>query len=342
MSAALARGRPPLAPETLILARRDVARLMDRAAWLEAVETGFRAAAEGKAHAPPPMTIDGDGGAFHAKGASLDLDRFYVALKLNGNFPDNVAERGLPTIQGALLLCDGGTGALLAIMDSIEITLRRTAAATALAARFLARAESRNVLICGCGEQGRAQLHALRDILPLRRAFAWDRDEGRAADFARNMTGEGLTVDAVRDLEAAAAQSDMIVTCTTAREPFLEARFVRPGTFVAAVGADSPDKSEVHPELVAKALVVADLAGQCAIMGDLRHALASGLVAIRDVHAELGDLVTGRKPGRTSDAQITLFDSTGTALQDVASAALLYERALLKAGFPSVSLGAAE
>lgn len=341
VTAALARGRLAHAPETLILTRRDVALLMDQAAWLEAVETGFRAAAAGKAHAPPPMTIHGLDGAFHAKGASLALDRFYVALKLNGNFPDNPAARGLPTIQGALLLCDGETGALLAIMDSIEVTLRRTAAATALAARFLARPESRTILICGCGEQGRAQLAALSDVLPLRRAFAWDRDETRASAFAEETTGEALAVESVRDLAAAARQSDVIVTCTTSRDPFLDASFVRPGTFVAAVGADSPDKSEVHPRLMAKALVVADVLDQCVVMGDLRLAFASGLMAAGDVHAELGDLVAGRKPGRTSDAQITLFDSTGTALQDVAAAALIYERAATITGIPSIPLSAA-
>jgi ornithine cyclodeaminase/alanine dehydrogenase-like protein (mu-crystallin family) len=340
MSAALARGRPASSPETLILARRDIAPLMDQAAWLEVVETGFRAAAEGKAQAPPPMTIHGVGGAFHAKGASLALGRHYVALKLNGNFPDNVATRGLPTIQGALLLCDGETGALLAIMDSIEITLRRTAAATALAARFLARPESRTILICGCGEQGRAQLAALREILPLRRALAWDRDESRASAFAADMAGGAFAVEPVSDLGAAARRSDVIVTCTTSRQPFLDAAMVGPGTFVAAVGVDSPDKSEIDPRLMAGALVVADVLDQCAIMGDLRLALASGLMAPGDVHAELGDLVAGRKPGRTSAAQITLFDSTGTALQDVASAALVYERATKIAGLKSVALGA--
>jgi alanine dehydrogenase len=341
MNAALERGRPAQAPETLILTRRDVALLMNQAAWLDAVETGFRASAEGKAEAPPPMTIHGQSGAFHAKGASLALDRYYVALKLNGNFPDNPATRDLPTIQGALLLCDGETGVLLAIMDSIEVTLRRTAAATALAARFLARPESRTLLICGCGAQGRAQLAALRDVLPLRRALAWDRDEGRAAAFAGDMAGEEFEIEPVRDLGAATRRSDVIVTCTTSRDPFLEARFVGPGTFVAAVGADSPDKSEVDPRLMAGALVVADVLDQCAIMGDLRRAIASGLMTADDVHAELGDLVTGRMPGRTSAAQITLFDSTGTALQDVAAAALVYERASSGTGFASISLGAA-
>ena len=341
MSAALARGRIVPAPESLILTRRAVAALMTPRAWLEAVETGFRAAAEGRAEAPPPLTLHGAGGAFHAKGASLALDRLYVALKLNGNFPDNVAARGLPTIQGALLLCDGETGSLLAIMDSIEITLRRTAAASALAARFLARPESETILICGCGEQGRAQLAALRDVLPLRRALAWDRDRSRAQAFAAEAAGEDFPIEIAADLEAAALRSDAIVTCTTSRAPFLEAGFVRPGTFVAAVGADSPDKSEVRPELMAKALVVADVLDQCRMMGDLRLAFASGLMGPGDVHAELGDLVTGRRPGRTDDSQITLFDSTGTALQDVAAAAFLHRAALAAPGCPAVALGAA-
>ena len=119
------------------------------------------------------------------------MDRPYVALKLNGNFPDNPTARGQPTIQGALLLCDGRTGALLAIMDSIEVTLRRTAAATALAARFLARPEAETVLICGCGAQGRAQLDALRGVLGLRRALAWDRDAAAARAFAAEMADGG-------------------------------------------------------------------------------------------------------------------------------------------------------
>jgi ornithine cyclodeaminase/alanine dehydrogenase-like protein (mu-crystallin family) len=322
-------------PETLILSRRDIALLMDPAAWLKAAETGFRAAAEGKAHAPPPMALQGKGGAFHAKGASLRAGRLYVALKLNGNFPGNPA-RGLPTIQGAILLADGETGALLAIMDSIEVTLRRTAAASALAARFLARPRSRTIFVCGCGAQGAAQLEALRAVLPLDRAFAWDRDRDRAQAFA-DETG----AEAVVDLEAAAGESDIIVTCTTARAAFLKGAFVRPGTFVAAVGADSPEKSEIEPALMATALVVADVLDQCAVMGDLHHAIAAGVMDRRAVHAELADLVAGKKQGRASDDQITLFDSTGTALQDVAAAASIYECARRAPGVMAVALGAA-
>lgn len=333
MSAALEGGRPAPA---LVLARRDISGLMDPAAWLEAVEAGFRAAAEGKAQAPPPMTLPGRGGAFHAKGASLITGRLYVALKLNGNFPGNPEARGLPTIQGAILLCDGETGSLLAIMDSIEVTLGRTAAATALAARFLARPGSATLLVCGCGAQGAAQLAALREVLPLTRVFAWDRDRDRARAFAGETGAEPVI-----DLEASARASDAIVTCTTARAPFLEAGFVRAGSFIAAVGADSPEKSEIAPALMAGALVVADAIDQCAAMGDLHHAIAAGAMTRGKVHAELAELVTGRKPGRTSDDQVILFDSTGTAVQDVAAASSIYERACLAADLHSVALGAA-
>ncbi|MGQ0660903.1 ornithine cyclodeaminase family protein [Sphingosinicella sp.] len=306
---------------TLILTRHDVAALMDRAAWLEAVETGFRAVAAGKAAAPPPMAIEGLGGIFHAKGASLALDRHYVALKLNGNFPGNPA-RGLPTIQGALLLCDGETGALLAIMDSIEVTLRRTAAASALAARFLARADSSALLICGCGAQGLAHIEALRDVLPVREVLTWDRDPEQARALAKQTGGAAIT-----DLVAAARRSDVIVTCTTAGAPFLDSSCAAPGGFIAAVGADSPQKSEIAPNLMARANIVTDLTDQAAAMGDLHHAIATGAMTRERVHAELAELVTGGKPGRSAPDELWLFDSTGTALQDVVAAAAIYARA---------------
>lgn len=338
MSGDLRGGRPSL-PQTLILSGTDVAGLMGPDDWAQAVEAGFRALAEGRADAPPPMAIDGEGGTFHAKGAVLRLDRPYVALKLNGNFPGNPAN-GLPTIQGAILLCDGGDGRLLAIIDSVEVTLRRTAAATALAARFLARPDSRTVAICGCGAQGRAQLEALRRGFPLHRLLAWDRDPDRARNLTDAARRAGMEAKAIDDLGALRG-SDIIVTCTTATKPFLELEMVAPGSFVAAVGADSPDKSEIHPELIAVARLVVDSLEQCAAMGDLRHVLASGLITAEDVHGTLADLVTWRIRGRSDAAQITMFDSTGTALQDVACAALIHERAALQGETRSVRLGAA-
>ncbi|HEX8263417.1 MAG TPA: hypothetical protein VF547_11140, partial [Allosphingosinicella sp.] len=248
----------------------------------------------------------------------------------------------LPTIQGAILLCDGENGALLAVLDSIEVTLRRTAAATALAARLLARPGSQTLLVCGCGAQAAAQVEALREVLPLRRCFTWDRDRGRAEAFAEEAARtHGLEAGAAASLAEAAAASDVIVACTTAREPFLLSGHVRPGSFVAAVGADSPEKGEVHPELMGRTWVVVDSLDQCLAMGDLRHAVGAGTMAARDVHAELGAIVVGTAPGRISDDQIFIFDSTGTALQDVASAALVYERACRRGGYSQFEFGGA-
>ena len=339
MSAALGGGRP--ASGAILLTRRDVGALLQPRDWLEAAEAAFRAAADGSGTMPPPMTLDARDGAFHAKGATIACDgRLFAALKLNGNFPANPALRGLPTIQGVILLCDGETGSLLAIIDSGEVTLRRTAAASALAARHLARPDSVSLFICGCGAQGAAHLAAFRDILPLRTVYAFDRAPERARLFARQGAATGLTVAAVPDFEAA-RRCDVIVTCTTATLAFLGRDSVGPGSFVAAVGADSPGKSEIAPELMAHALVVADRLDQCEMMGDLHHAITAGAMTRADVHAQLGELVIGRRAGRTSPDQITLFDSTGTGLQDAAAATLLYTRARHAPAVRSIALAAA-
>jgi ornithine cyclodeaminase/alanine dehydrogenase-like protein (mu-crystallin family) len=323
---------------TLLLTRGDVAGLMRPSDYLEAVEAGFRAGEDQRAAAPPPLALPGEGGTFHAKAALLRQGRTYAALKLNANFPDNRA--GLPTVQGAILLCDGGNGALLAVIDSIEVTLRRTAAASALAARRLARPDAATLLVCGCGAQGQAHVEALGEVLGLRRCFAWDRDFGRAEAFAAARRREGLDSVAVEDVESAAAASDVIVACTPARSPYLEADLVRPGSFVAAVGADSPEKNELHPALMARARVVVDVLAQCLEMGDLRHAVRAGAMRPQDVHAGLGAILVGTAPGRTSDDEVFVFDSTGTALQDVASAAALYERACRRGGHAEFDFGA--
>ncbi len=137
----------------------------------------------------------------------------------------------------------------------------------------------------------------------------------------------GIEIQAVDDLGEATRASDAIVTCTTAREPFLRIEHVRPGTFVAAIGADNPAKSELKPELMANATVVVDVLEQASFMGDLHHAIAAGAMTAGDVHAELGALVTGDKAGRREPEEITIFDSTGTGIQDVAAASRAYELA---------------
>jgi ornithine cyclodeaminase/alanine dehydrogenase-like protein (mu-crystallin family) len=154
-------------------------------------------------------------------------------------------------------------------------------------------------------------------------------DEGRAQRFAEELTTElGIAVDATTDLTAAVRESDVCVTCTPSNRYYLRRRDVAPGTFVAAVGADSEEKQELEPALLAASKVVADVVGQCATIGELHHAVEQGLMTPADVHAELGEVITGRKIGRAHDDEIIVFDSTGMALQDVAAAAIVYERAV--------------
>jgi ornithine cyclodeaminase/alanine dehydrogenase len=258
----------------------------------------------------------------------LNLDRSYFAAKVNGNFPENGVRFGLPTIQGVIVLCSAENGSPLAVMDSRDITSLRTAAATAVAAKFLARRGSRRVTVCGCGNQGRVQLIAVLRICPVEIVFAYDKDVEKARRFARGIAAEiGLTVQAVSDLTDAVRQSDVCVTCTTSSQPLLYSDDVSPGTFIAAVGADNPQKQELHPKLMARSKIVCDVLDQCASMGDLHHALDAGVMTPSDVHAELGEIVAGNKAGRESEEEITIFDSTGMALQDVAAAAILYEKA---------------
>jgi alanine dehydrogenase len=317
-------------PATRILTRADVAELVDLPSCIEAVERAFLLHAEGRSLAPGVLGVPARaGGGFHLKTAGLDLQRRYFAAKCNANFADNPARRGLPAIQGVVVLCDADDGTLLALLDSIEITILRTGAATAVAARRLARQVPSVVTICGCGNQGRVQLRALAAVLEITRVLAFDLDRERAVRFAAEARTElGLAAEAAADLGAAARESDVCVTCTPSGRPLLRREDVRPGSFVAAVGADSHDKQELDPALVAASVLVVDVIEQCATIGELHHAIGAGLMTRGDVHAELAEILAGRKPGRTREDETIVFDSTGTALQDVAAAALAYERAV--------------
>jgi alanine dehydrogenase len=334
---------PPAAgPLTLVLTRQDVARLLGMAECIEAVEQVFRLHAAGVTIPPAVLGVHLVQGGFHIKTAGLTGDAHLFAAKINANFPGNPSRHALPTIQGVIVLFDTDTGRPLAVLDSIEITSRRTAAATAVAAKYLARPDARVVTLCGCGEQGRSQLRALALVRDLGTVFAFDLAADRAERYAREMATElGIDVTPVRDLGAATLRSDICVTCTTARHFILGRDQIAPGSFVAGVGADNPEKQELDPALLAGSTVVADNLEQCATIGDLHHAIDAGVMSRADVYAELAEIVAGRKPGRRSAEEIIVFDSTGTALQDVAAAGLVYHKALARGMGLRVALGTA-
>jgi len=311
----------------LLLTRSDVAALLDLDTCISAVEAAFRLHGAGEAHTGV-LGVHVPGGGFHTKAGTLHLARHYFAVKTNANFPDNPS-RGLPTIQGVLFLADADVGTPLAIMDSMEITTLRTGAATAVAAKYLAREDARSVGLIGCGNQGWVQLRALCRVRPINAAHVYDRDHGRATELARVLASElGLTIEVATSPAAAARNRDIVVTCTSARQPILDVGDVAPGTFVAAVGADNPEKQEIAPALLAASRVVVDVLDQAATMGDLHHAIAAGVMTTGGI-IELGQIVAGlaSPPTPPATGRVTVFDSTGMALQDVAAAAAVYERA---------------
>ena len=311
-----------------VLDRETVIRLLDLPSCIRAVEQAFRARGEGK---PAPSAMSGlelPRGTLHAKMASLALSRLYVAAKVNANLPQNPLEHNLPTIQGVLVLFDGATGVPLAVMDSASVTTLRTAATTAVAASLLARTDASIVTFIGCGVQARAHLDALRHLRTIKQVFAVDRDRAAAEEFSvfvRSSCDAAVTV--ASSIAAATRASDIIVTTTPSARALLEFGDVSPGAFVAAVGADNEHKQEIAPALLRAAVVVVDDLEQCAHFGDLHHALVAGVVRREEVRASLDQIVAGSKPGRLGDDEIILFDSTGLAIEDVAAAALVYERA---------------
>lgn len=313
---------------TLLLTRRNVAELLGIEECIVAVERAFGLYGEGKTQPPGILGVHAADGGFHIKAGIMNLERSYFVAKTNANFPNN-RKIGLPTIQGIIVVCDAVNGKLLALMDSIEITIIRTGAATAVAAKYLARENAKTALICGCGSQGRISLEAIMKVRKLEKIYAYDIDAAQAQHFAQNLSGEfEIEITAVDDLAKAARASDICVTCTTARKYFLRREHLSPGTFVASVGADSEEKQELEPAILSESKIVADILEQSATIGELHHALKDGCVSRDDVHAELGEIVAGNKSGRTNEDEIIVFDSTGMALQDVVSAAIVYERAL--------------
>jgi alanine dehydrogenase len=309
----------------LLLDRQIVAQSLTLQECIIAVEAAFVAYAQGRALEPGLMHVDAERGEFHIKAGGLRGEQTFFAAKINGGFFRNKSELGIPNIVGLILLSDGRNGTPLAIMESGAITRLRTGAATAVAAKYLARPDSRTVTICGAGTQGEIQFLALKEVLPIEQVFVWSRSGAEA--LAGRIRSHGVEAKAVTDLGESIPFSDVIVTSTPAKQWYLGREHVRPGTFIAAVGADSPGKQELEPELLAENSVVADLVNQAAHVGELHHCIEAGLMQANQIRGELGAIIAKLAKPRVDEKEIIIFDSTGTALQDTAAAVAVYEKA---------------
>jgi len=311
-------GRPPLR----VFSQAELRRTVDDATAIASAERAFTALALGQALVPPPLGMDLPGvrGEVHVKGAALEgapVFAFKVATGFYGN-----AALGLPTGAGLVLVFDAHTGFPLAVLaDDGWLTDLRTAAAGALAARLLAPERPLVTAVVGAGIQARLQLRLMRRVRPLASVRVWSPTASSRATYVAEMQETLATeVLATGTVEDAVAGADLVVTVTPSREALVEADMLRHGATVIAVGSDGPEKRELTPELVAGAdKVVTDRTEQCLRLGELHHAVDAGLMRASDVHAELGEVLTGARPGREADETI-VCDLTGVGAQDAAIA----------------------
>lgn len=310
----------------LILDHQETRRALPWGALIQGVEAMFRANCVQPVRHHHDVAVPGEPDATLLLMPAWIPGR-YIGVKLVTVFPDNHV-RGLPAIFGSYLLSSGATGELLAILDGAELTARRTAAASAVAARHLAAETAENMLMVGTGRLSLNLMEAHASVRPLRTFAIWGRNAGNAEKTAEEARTRGLDAHAVRDLKAAARQADIVSCATLSCEPLIRGEWLKPGAHLDLVGAFKPSMRESDDEAVRRARVFVDTrAGALAEGGDIVQPLSSGAIRQDHVLGELADLVLGRMNGRTGPQDITLFKSVGAALEDLAGAILAYEAA---------------
>lgn len=311
----------PIVEEAALRARLSPARAV------AVMREAFRADGEGRTRVPPVINLDvpEPRGEFHIKTALIDGVP-YIAVKVASGFYDNPA-RGLPSGSGLMAVFDARTGLPAALLlDNGFLTDLRTGAAGAVAADVLARGDVGTVGVIGSGVQARLQVACLRTVRTFDRVIAWSPTRARLEGYCAEMTRAGYRASAAASAEAVCREADVVITTTPARAPIVRAAWLRPGQHVTAVGSDTPGKQELDAACLARAdLVVVDGLTQCAAFGELAPAIRDGVYREDRVHAELGQIVAGRRPGRTRDDQITIADLTGVGFQDTAIAAAALE-----------------
>jgi ornithine cyclodeaminase/alanine dehydrogenase len=315
----------------LVLSRADLELLLAPADVIEAMAEAFRDLAAGGAHVPPRTAsqVSPDGVLLLMPAAlSGGAGERALGTKLVTYYGDNRA-RGHPTLYASYLLLEGESGRPLALLEGTFLTAMRTGATSALAARYLARPDAARVVCCGAGVQAGFQLQCLAALLPIQRVSVVGRDPERARRFAGSMTERlSLPVEPATDPRAAVREADLVTCATTSPTPVFAGADLRPGTHVDAVGAFQPTTRELDTETIRRARLVVDTyAGALVEAGDVLIPLAEGAIAREHVVAELAELVTGARAGRTSPAEITVFKSVGFALEDLAAGRLAYNRA---------------
>jgi alanine dehydrogenase len=312
--------------KTLILTRHDVEKILTPVVANETVEKAFKAYSLGCTQMPPKSYLYFPKGDLRSMPAYLSGEGFDIAgVKCVNVHPQNAAGK-MPSVMAVIILNDPQTGFPLAVMDGTYLTCLRTGAAGAIAAKYLSRKDSNVAGFVGCGAQARAQLSCLMEVRNIQKIKIWQfpKDKDCVREFKKwAQTTYGMETIVSPRMDDVTMNSDIVITTTPSRTPLVNR--VSPGTHINAIGADAPGKQEINPQILKQAKVVVDDWTQASHSGEINVPISLKKIMKRDVHALLGDIVAGKKRGRTSAEEITLFDATGLAIQDISCAYIVYK-----------------
>ncbi|MEM2122608.1 MAG: alanine dehydrogenase [Candidatus Bathyarchaeia archaeon] len=318
--------------DLLFLNQEEVAALLDMKDALTAVEDSFREKGSGSVQMPPKIYL-----YYGRYNGDLRVMPCYMegsdksGVKVVNVHPGNPASRGLPTIMAVVILVDPSTGAPVAVMDGALITAIRTGAASGIATKYLARRDCETLGIVGAGVQAVRQLEAVAEVASIKNVKIYDKYKEKAQGLVKEVEERfNLALKAVDSAEECVRGSDILTTITPSRGTIVRDEWVEQGAHINAIGADAPGKQELDPKTLRRAKIVVDDWDQACHSGEVNVPLSQGLLRKEDIYGELGEIVCGMKEGRGSAQEITIFDSTGLAIQDVATAWIVYERARIK------------
>lgn len=316
--------------KTLILNKKDIEKLVNMREAVTAVEDCFREYGLGRTQMPPKiyLHVNKYRGDFRAMPAYIErLNR--CSVKWVNVHPRN-RRFGLPSVMAIIILSDPKNGLPLCIMDGTAATGIRTGAGAAVAAKYLARKDSKVVGMVGCGVQARTQLQALQEIFDIREVRVKGQRKSSVARFIKDMRNQKFRLYGVNSIEECVRDADIVVTTTSSMTPLVRQGWIKEGAHINAIGADAKGKQELDPKILLSSKVVVDSWPQASHSGEINVPLTKGIITKKDIYADIGEIVTGKKKGRTNKSEITVFDSTGLAIQDTAVASLIYETATRK------------
>lgn len=317
--------------KTLLLKKEEVSRLICMREVIGTVEEAYKAFNSKQVIQPDYIGID-----LPAPRGDIDFKLGYykanevISMKASsGGFINNPITHGVPSGMGTILLFDARTCALICVMDGSLITGLRTGAAGAVSVKVLARKDARKIASIGTGNQARMQIRAIKEIMKIEEIHAWDRNPDGLLQYKLDVEREfGIPVIMANSKKEAVEQADILITTTRGKGPVVEAAWVKPGTHIVAIGTDQQGKQELDPEIFRNAKIVNDSIAQCVEKGETWHPLNKNIISKDDIYGEIGEILLGEKPGRENGTEITIFDSTGMAIQDNTTSYKIYRNAI--------------